>query len=316
MTAGVRPIVFAAIAARHPGARLEAMAGDASTRSFCRLSLPDGSTRVVMDYGEPFTAPTDDERMTAIFREAGLPVADILDRVPKLGILILEDLGETTLETALASGGDRAALYDRAVDLAVAIALRGTPVLARSERSTSPALDTERLRFEMDFFVEHYVGGVLQRPAPPSIRKSLYALADRAASSPGKVLCHRDFHSRNIMVRPDGSVAMVDIQDARVGPDTYDVASLLYDCYVDLPRDEVARLRDRFVRGLPDVPTGEFETVALQRMIKALGTFGYQATCRGKREYLDAVPRTAARVREICREDDRFREILALFPEN
>jgi hypothetical protein len=152
----------------------------------------------------------------------------------------------------------------------------------------------------MRFFLEHYVGSFLGRSQSVGLREAVETLALKAAVHP-RVLCHRDYHSRNIMVREDGSLAMVDIQDARWGPDTYDLASLLCDAYVDLGDREAAELFDIYLQHLPGSPDApglrqRFELVATQRMIKALGTFGYQIAVLGRERYRSAIPRTLERL--------------------
>jgi len=300
----------ALIEALYPAARVESVAGDASTRRFHRIVPVSGPSRIVMDYGEPFDGETDDVRLTRIFQEACLPVAAIERVGPAEGCLILEDLGSRTLEIALLSlpsteTSERERLYEKAVDLAVAIATRGTAALERSDRALAPALDSERFRFEMDFFVEHYAGDLAGvRPAPAGLVAALRELADRAAACPRSVLCHRDYHSRNLMVRDDGSLAMVDIQDARRGPLGYDIASLVYDAYANLDEGLASRLVESYRTALPDPPEpglfrSRLQVVAAQRMIKALGTFGYQATALGRRRYLEGVPRTLARLAHL-----------------
>ena len=129
------------------------------------------------------------------------------------------------------------------------------------------------------------MGGLRGMEPAPSLRPRLHALADAAAASSAPVLCHRDYHSRNLMVRGDGSLAMVDFQDARWGPDTYDLASLLRDAYVEIDEGLVERMVARF--GDAQDLRARFDLVAAERMIKALGTFGYQASVRGN----SALPR-------------------------
>ncbi|MCS7313578.1 MAG: phosphotransferase, partial [Acidobacteria bacterium] len=99
-------------------------------------------------------------------------------------------------------------------------------------------------------------------------------------------VCHRDYHSRNILLR-DGRSAIVDYQDMQVGPLTYDPVSLLLDCYVVLPESLVQVLRAEVTDGVPE-ETAWVQT-ALQRHVKALGTFGYQVARRGKTVYLPAM---------------------------
>ena len=100
------------------------------------------------------------------------------------------------------------------------------------------------------------------------------------------MLCHRDYHSRNLMLR-DGRLYIIDFQDARLGPDTYDLVSLLRDSYVDLPEQVVDELIAYFLAlqgrsgGRARTFRRRFDLMALQRNLKALGTFGYQTTARG-----------------------------------
>ena len=293
-----------------PGASVRPLAGDASTRLFYRVESEDRSTHVLMDYGAPFAEETDDVRLNRIFRAAELPVAEILDLSPQTGCLLIEDLGERTLEALLQdpagppAPGARSWL-ERAVRLAARVAERGSPVLARSERADGPALDAERFRFEMDYFLDRFAGAMRGlAPAPPELRGDLHALADRAAGGSPPVFCHRDFHSRNLIVGKSGELAMVDIQDARWGPDSYDLASLLRDAYIEIDESWVEPLIDTYLEALSRPPDPEpfrrrLHVVAAQRMIKALGTFGHQTAVRGDDRYLGAARRTVERLRRI-----------------
>ena len=302
----LRPELRTPLIELYPGARHETLAGDASTRRFHRLFLADGATCIVMDYGSAFERETDDVRLARIFARADLPVARVLHVLPAAGALVVEDLGDATLETALTHADvdrlpARGDLYRSAVRLSVDIATRGTDALLRSDRASGPALDEERFTFEMRFFLEHYIGSFLGRPeVPTEVQESVRALATQTASHP-RVLCHRDFHSRNIMVRPGGALALVDIQDARWGPDTYDVASLLRDAYVEIGEDEVDELFDHFCHQLPGIQDlgairKRLDVVAAQRMIKALGTFGYQIAVLGRERYRSSLRRTVERL--------------------
>ena len=301
-----RPELARFLETAYPSATAEAMAGDASTRRFWRLRGPGDATRVVMDYGTPFHADPDDVVLGDVFRTAGVRVAGVERIAPDAGCIVVEDLGDRTFENAIRRQRDEGRpiepLYDDAVDLAARIATAGTVALAASSRASGPALDPTRFRFEMDFFVEHFVEGWLGARASDGLRREVRDLAERAAlASRRRVLCHRDYHARNLIVLPAGGLAAVDIQDARWGPDTYDLASLLRDAYVDLEPSIVSRGIERYRSAVfPDEDPApflvRFELVSLQRMVKALGTFGYQATVRGETRYLEGVPRTVGRI--------------------
>ena len=315
---------------RFPGARVSELAGDASTRSFYRVSPKSGASIVVMDYGAAFRGETDDQRLAAIFERARLPVARILESEPGLGCLVLEDLGRRMLEQVLEPlqpQGELPEFLIRAAELAGRIASDGTRALAASDRAAGPALDADRFCFEMDFFLENFVEkhrGITG--ARGRIRAGLHALARRAAETPHPVLCHRDYHSRNVMVTPEGELALIDIQDARWGPDTYDIVSLVFDAYLDRPDRWIEPLIVRYLEaaGINDdaLVRQRGHRVAAQRMIKALGTFGYQIEIGGNRRYEAAIPRTLGRLDRWLPLNDETSEIhdgfasLGLFDES
>jgi aminoglycoside/choline kinase family phosphotransferase len=291
----------------HPGRTVAPIAGDASGRRFYRLAGGSGASLVIMEYGEPFEDPTDDMILTRIFQDAGLPVAGIVHTCGEGGFLVLDDLGEHTLEQRLAelpSAGPE--FYAGAVDLAARLADAGTAALDRSGRSRSPALDQARFRFEMGYFLDHYYVGFLGNPDADTHIQPLKAfvmeLADQAAAVQPTVLCHRDFHSRNLVVSRTGRLAMVDIQDGRRGPLGYDLASLLWDAYVDLDaglrQEMIALFREKTGQG------SSFETslrtLGLQRTLKALGTFGFQISVMGRDRYRSAIPRTLVNIRDLA----------------
>ena len=304
-----REAVLDFVETRFPDAVVTPLTGDASTRRYYRVIPADGPPRVVMDYGRPFAGETDDIQLARMFRRAGLPVAEILETCGPVGCLLLEDLGDLTLESLMRDPASasirRRELLEEAVALAVRVAETGTPVLARSERARGPELDPERFRFEMDFFLKHYARGLRALSDPPiELRLELHALADRAAGTPLRVFCHRDFHSRNLMVREDGSLTMVDIQDSRWGPDSYDLASLLRDAYVAIDEAWIDPLVEEYRAALGSPPSPaefreRFDIVSAQRMIKALGTFGYQVTQRRSSRFGEGIPRTLERLRRL-----------------
>ena len=139
------------------------------------------------------------------------------------------------------------------------------------------------------------------------------------------MLCHRDYHSRNLMLS-DGSLYIIDFQDARMGPDTYDLVSLLRDSYVDFTEPQVDELIAFFLAlrsGRPSVSSSDtslqefhrrFDLMALQRNLKALGTFGFQTTSRQNPVYIQYIPRTLNSARANLLRYPRFarlRELLA-----
>ena len=156
----------------------------------------------------------------------------------------------------------------------------------------------------MEFFVRHFLEGYRGVELTPKAREALRAelalLVELLASEP-RVLCHRDYHSRNLMLH-NSRLYIIDFQDARMGPDTYDLVSLLRDAYVDLAENTVDELIAYFLAlkgssGGDEAFRRRFDIMALQRNLKALGTFGYQTTSRRNPVYIQYMPRTLRYVR-------------------
>jgi hypothetical protein len=299
------------------GPSVVALEGDASTRRYFRIGT-SGRTSMLALYPEPFVA----ERMPFlqvhdVMAEWGLPVPGVLGIDGPRGIVVQEDLGDVTLQQALetATAPERAALYRQALGQLTVLqqaAARG-PHAADCFRV---AFDIEKLTWELHYFQKHFVEGLRRRDLNVEERATLseafHRLAEEIASWP-RVLCHRDFHSRNLMLQR-GGLRWIDFQDARMGPATYDVASLLRDSYVDLDEEFVAERVEEFRQGaLPvesrDVFLRRFDLMSVQRNLKALGTFGYMAVVRGKNVYEQYVPRTLALAR---RNLGKYPELTAL----
>ncbi len=289
---------------RVPSATVTELAGDASTRRFYRLAPVSGETSILMDYGVPFSGESDDQKLTTIFMRADLPVPAIFDAAPNPGCLRLEDLGERMLEDELETAneqGETPKLLLEAAELAGRIVQDGSAALSNSDRADAPALDTDRFGFEMEFFLENFVGKYRKiKGDHGELRVLLLKLAEEAARTPRSVMCHRDYHCRNIMVRPAGTLALIDLQDARWGPDTYDIVSLVFDSYADLADAWIEPMILRYLEtaGINDdaLLRHRIHIVGAERMIKALGTFGYQTEVAGRTRYMDAIPRTLARL--------------------
>src|SRR5262249_24484829 len=149
----------------------------------------------------------------------------------------LQDLGDVTLQAHLGAASPREhdALYRQAVSLIDRLQQRGAELASDRYLPYTVAFDVEKLTWELEFFVKHFVeayrGIALGAAERAALSEEWASIVGELAAEP-RVLCHRDFHSRNLMLH-DGSLYIIDFQDARMGPDTYDLASLLRDSYVD-----------------------------------------------------------------------------------
>ena len=310
-----------------PGARVVPLTGDASDRKYFRIIPVDGPPLVLALHAGPIdfaTLPFANVGM--LMRQIPLPVPGILGHSDELGILALQDLGDVTLQAHLgaATPSEHAALYRQAVALVEQLQRRGAELHSDAWLPYGIAFDVEKLTWELDFFAKHFVAGYRGVVLTPAERAALStecaAIVQELAAEP-RVLCHRDYHSRNLMLS-DGRLYIIDFQDARLGPDTYDLVSLLRDSYVDITDRELDELIAYFLalkKGDGEAIAANefrrrFDLMALQRNLKALGTFGYQTITRRNTVYIQYIPRTLRYARTSLEKYPRFarlREILA-----
>ncbi|HZP48301.1 MAG TPA: phosphotransferase [Vicinamibacterales bacterium] len=303
--------------------RVVPLTGDASDRRYFRIIPADGPPLVLALHAGPIEfASLPFANVAELLQQMPLPVPIILGHSDALGIIALQDLGDVTLQAHLGTAPitEHAALYRQAVALIEQIQRRGAELASERHVPYGIAFDVDKLTWELNFFVKHFVEGYRAVPVAAEARERLdfeFAEIVRELASEPPVLCHRDYHSRNLMLH-DGSLYIIDFQDARMGPDTYDLASLLRDSYMDLPERQVDNLIAYFLalKGRPDDEDfrRRFDLMALQRNLKALGTFGYQTMARRNPVYIQYIPRTLKYVRDNLEKYPRFarlRDLLA-----
>jgi aminoglycoside/choline kinase family phosphotransferase len=297
------------------------LTGDASDRRYFRVLLKDRKPIVLalhagaIDYhAMPFVS------IARLLSEVPVPVPKILHHSDPLGVLGLEDLGDVTLQAHLgaATPAEHAALYRQAVTFIARMQQRGEALRSDTYPPYRVAFDVEKLTWELEFFVKNYLlaykGAAPTDAQRDALREEWSAIVDELAAEP-RVLCHRDYHSRNLMLHA-GSLYIIDFQDARMGPDTYDLVSLLRDSYVDLTPQQVDELIAFFLalKGRSDESEfrRRFDLMALQRNLKALGTFGYMTTSRNNTVYIQYIPRTVAYVKANLAKYPRFDRLRSL----
>jgi aminoglycoside/choline kinase family phosphotransferase len=304
-------------------ARVVPLTGDASDRRYFRIIPADGPSLVLALHSGPIEFATlPFANVAGLMQEIPLPVPLVLGHSDALGILALQDLGDVTLQAHLgaASATEHAALYRQAVALIDQLQRRGAELTSSHYLPYGIAFDVEKLTWELDFFVRYFVEGyrgvVLGDDDRAALQREWSAIAGELAAEP-RVLCHRDYHSRNLMLSAD-SLYIIDFQDARLGPDTYDLASLLRDSYVDITDRELDELIAYFLalKGGGDEAEfrRRFDLMALQRNLKALGTFGYQTLTRRNPVYIQYMPRTLRYAQTNLAKYERFarlRELLS-----
>jgi N-acetylmuramate 1-kinase len=308
--------------------RVMPLTGDASDRRYFRVLLPESPSIVLSLHAAPF----DFDKLpfvnvARLLARMPVPIPTVLGHADDLGVLALTDLGDVTLQAHLgaATATEHAALYRQAVALIATVQRRGAELTSSEYLPYGVAFDVDKLTWELDFFIKHFIEAYRGVVIPPAAREELrqeFASVIEALAAEPRVLCHRDYHSRNLMLH-GGDLYIIDFQDARMGPDTYDLVSLLRDSYVDLPEETVSELLAYFLAlsgrsGEEREFRQRFDVMALQRNLKALGTFGYQTTARRNPVYIQYIPRTLRYVRDNLDQVPQFtriRELLATLVE-
>jgi aminoglycoside/choline kinase family phosphotransferase len=279
--------------------KMVALTPDASTREYFRVPWKR-STAVAAVYPEPFDPeihPYLD--VTRLFLGAKLPVPEILDVDALNGIIVQEDLGDQQLRRVYESSSEdeREAYVEQAVGLIADIQAATALAYERDSIASRLAFDEAKLTWELEFFLEHYFRSLrresLKHAEEVELRAELNDVAAELAARP-RVLCHRDFHASNLMVDRKGRLRIIDHQDARMGPASYDLVSLLLDRQTCVPSLAEVRERrlffldERRTRGLEDIDPDdfarEFRLMTVQRCLKATGTFSYQTAVAGRRQ--------------------------------
>jgi aminoglycoside/choline kinase family phosphotransferase len=274
-----------------------ALTPDASTREYFRFPWKR-KTAIAAVYPEPFDPdfhPYLD--VTGLFLDAKLPVPEIYEVEATLGIIVQEDLGDRQLRLVYetASEEECEAFKDQAITLIAQIQAASAKAAERNSIAGRLAFDEAKLSWELNFFFEHYFGSLRREELPHAVAAELKAeMNDIAAelSARPRFLCHRDFHASNLMVDGKKRLRIVDHQDARMGPASYDLVTLLLDRQPQPPSLAEVRahrlyfLGERRRRGLeaidPDEFAREFRLMSVQRGLKAIGTFSCQTAVFGR----------------------------------
>jgi len=229
------------------GLELKALAADASTRSYFRAwdagSAP--SYPPFLDVG-------------AFLQKGGLPVPDVLAVDLSRTAILLEDLGDQTLEAALGRGQDKALLYRRAVELMVEMHAWAEKGPRDECVAFTREFDAKLLRWELEHFHEwllvEYVKAPLSEDEIVELNSFYDELTAKLVALP-KGFVHRDYQSRNLMLQGD-RLRLIDFQDALIGPYVYDLVALLRDSYVSFDAAEVRRLPSTLLTNVPSMGCG------------------------------------------------------------
>jgi hypothetical protein len=286
---------------------------DASFRRYFRITAKDKvfagyetRTLIVMD-APPFKEDTRPYiRIAKLMAGGGLNVPRVLEENTGLGFLLLSDLGSTQYLSVL-NDGNAGRLYNDALEALLKLQSHGP-----REPAQLPAYDRALLQRELEIFREWYLqkhlGLRLSREQENLINDAFALLTDAALEQP-VVFVHRDYHSRNLMRTESNNPGILDFQDAVIGPVTYDLVSLLKDCYIAWPRERVESwaLQHKAQLEYAGVINGVseqrflrwFDLMGAQRHLKATGIFARLDQRDGKPDYLKDIPRTLSYVIDV-----------------
>ena len=276
--------------------------GDASTREYFRCGVSESETAILTLYPDPFDpAESTYVQVYRLLDRIGLPIPRIYAVDGDLGVVLQEDLGDVTLERRLRGAGrrERKRLLSQAAEHLIVLQREGPQAAEQGWPVLQLAFDQEKLTWELQFFRRHYLEGYSSLRVERGRLATEFRALCRELAEAERFVCHRDYQVRNLMLK-EGRVYMIDFQDARLGPQAYDLVSLLMDS-IDLTPGEVEELVNFYLqRGAPAVDARrfrrQFQLTTIQRLLKALGTFGYQAGALGRESYRAYIPGTLERV--------------------
>ena len=287
---------------------------DASFRNYYRVSDHSGTTYVIMD------SPPDKENneqfifISELLTKMEIPSTVVYAKDLSMGFFILSDLGPATLldrnmDTRIKTKREK--LYTEAINILLLIQKNGNNFVDQL-----PVYDLELLETEMNLFLDWYCIKELGISAAQlnefNLGKSFKYLSESALKQI-QVFAHRDYHSRNIMISKRGELGIIDFQDAVLGPITYDLVSLLRDCYIELSENEIRHwlevVYQRLINeNLLDISYEKFEVdfdlMGCQRHLKAIGIFSRLKHRDGKPNYMKDVPRTLGYLKKISKKYD------------
>ena len=297
------------------------LAGDASDRNYFRIVTKNRSCIVCLNKRADLERMSDFMDVQKIFQENGVNVPTIYDFNPKSGYFILEDLGNTTLLkkfACLKEDCDELNFYKMAIEQLLKI--NNIDGEKYNCSIFQKAFDCEKLMEEVIFSFNHLILGLMNYPLKKEDKKILISSYEdicEKISKEKRVLNHRDFHSRNLMLHSD-SVFVVDFQDARMGIPQYDLASLLDDCYYEMSSDNRIFLKKYYFNCLSGYPDDFdhflklYDYVKMQRLFKALGSFSYIYQTKKEARYLKYIGHGFEKLRATLKKYSKFDELKVL----
>lgn len=299
------------------GLQIKKLTGDASTRRYYRVGVGNESYVVCLD--EPFENKESYPfwETWSFLKEQNIPVPEILDIDCENGYLLEEDLGDLTLLKHLSQCdfSEQKALYKSCLDL-VFNYIKSTELIRPRQSFAKKSFDVDKLMYEVGFCNKYFLSNFLGIEDEENIFYVIQEFKEisKSLAEIDKVFVHRDFHSRNLMIKDD-RVRVIDFQDSMMGPPQYDLVSLIEDCYFQLPVSMKGELKNDFYQklkseGLTKQTEQEFmyiyDLMAIQRAYKAIGSFSYIYHERGDIRYVKYIGYCFEKLRIILSQYSEF----------
>ena len=273
---------------------------DASFRRYFRVFVDNQNTYIAVDAPPEYEDSVKFVKIASLMQAMGVIVPKIIATNLQEGFLLIGDLGKETMLNAIHRQETKAQeFYGEAIEILINIQTNGS-----SHVEGLPLYSKELLMDEMRLFVDWFCLRHL-KIGPEIIDdygfEEIFEQLSVYALDQNQVFVHRDFHSRNILMSEKGEMGVVDFQDAVRGPITYDLVSLLKDCYISLPSSKIDHWVDYYFARLMDLELIdkshqefklEFDLMGVQRHLKAIGIFSRLKYRDGKDSYILDIPRT------------------------
>lgn len=280
-----------------------------SDRKFYRISIPGGASMILAKYGSQREENRHYVAIARFLTGIGVHVPEIFFHDESEGLIWMEDLGDRDLWSYRDEPWEvRRELYRSALDQVLMLHTRAHVAHDGESPRLQPEFDARLYRWEQSYFLENCLGrhfrldpeAIRERCNPPRLDE----IAERLAALP-RCLVHRDFQSQNIVIK-NGAACFVDFQGMRPGLPQYDLASLLLDPYVELTAAERAELLDCYLSNLRESgyePAADFAEVfdlcAMQRLMQALGAYGFLGIVKERADFLAHIPAALPRLCEV-----------------
>lgn len=295
------------------GFLLDTIKGDGSNREFYRIR--HGKRSFILMINHPVNTLLERENISYLkigkhLREKGLPIPEIMDFELKNGWFILEDLGDIHLQD-IPPSKRRDSLYEKVIELLLSMQLKGAEGF-KEEWCYQTKLYNRymMLKYEAEYFLNEFVINFAHlNPEKESLLKAFNYISEMAGIGDNRFFMHRDFQSKNIMLKGGKRPFIIDWQGGRFGPLGYDLASLIIDPYVNLSESEKNRSYDIYLEFMkircPQFISGfkrSYPYLAIQRNMQILGAFSYLGLKKGKREFLKYISPAVESLKQLIEE--------------